>query len=113
MEEDLVILIAAYGVFLEYRYYLIEKVYPNGFPFTVKELDDYAHEIGVILILLAVIMEVVNILFLAVNNWGFSSLVFNFIEITILFVLNLVASTIILTFIYKIVRINSNAKNEV
>ena len=75
LEEEIVILIAAFGVFLEHRYWLLDRLYPDGIPADVKTFDQYTHEFGVFLILLAIFMEATDLGFLALNNWVLNSLV--------------------------------------
>jgi len=105
LEEDIVVLVAAFGVFLEHRCYLINKAYPIDIPKSVELIDKYSHKIGIFLILLAVFMEMIDLLFLAVNNWGMSFLTLNFIEVSILFSLNVIVSIIILRYLFEIILI--------
>ena len=57
IEENIAILIAAFGVFLEYRRWLLDRIYPDAIPDSVYQFDRYSRDIGVILILIAIFME--------------------------------------------------------
>jgi uncharacterized membrane protein len=91
MEENIIILIAAFGVFLEHRRWLLDRMYPDSMPESVDVFDRYSHDIGVFLILTAIFMESVNLLFLALNNWGIDFPGLKYAEITLLFAANLIA----------------------
>lgn len=104
LEGNIVILVAAFGVFLEHRGYLLEKMYPGGAPDTVGQFDDYSHHIGVMFILVAIAMEALDLLFLAFNKWGFTSPVLQFSEIAVLFVANVMAFAMLIHFGLKTLR---------
>jgi hypothetical protein len=91
MEEDIAILLAAFGVFLEHRFWLLDKIYPNGVPEPAKKFDLYAQHVGILLIMIAVFIECFDMLFLAFNTWGFSNAGLKYLEVTFLFVCNTVA----------------------
>lgn len=88
MEGNIVILLACFGVFLEHRRYLLAKIYPDGLPEPVQRFDHASHHIGVMFILIAIVTEFLDLLFLALNSWGFVSSAVQFTEIATLFAIN-------------------------
>lgn len=90
MEGSIVILLACFGVFLEHRRNLLEKIYPDGLPDDVDRFDRESHHIGVMFIMVAILTEFLDLLFLALNSWGFVSSSLQFIEIGTLFAINAV-----------------------
>ena len=91
MEENVAILIAAFGVFLEHRRYLLEKVYAGPIPEPVDAFDRYSHGVGIMFLMIAILMEALNLLFLAMNTWGFDGPVVKYTEIAFMFALNVLA----------------------
>ena len=57
MEGNIVILFACFGVFLEHRRYLLDKIYPDGLPGSVEQFDHASHHIGVMCILVAIVAD--------------------------------------------------------
>ena len=98
MEQSIAILLAAFGVFLEHRRYVLERIYPDAIPEPIQQFDHYSHNIGVMMILIAILMEALALLFLAFNSWGFNFAGLKYIEISLLFGINLVASGMLLKF---------------
>jgi len=91
LEADIAIQMAAFGVFLEHRGWLLDRIYLDGIPETVKQFDRYCHDVGVLLILIAVIIESVDLFFLALNNWGIEFAGLKYTEIALLVAINLTA----------------------
>ena len=104
MESNIVILIAGFGVFLEHRRWLLERIYPDGIPEPVDLFDKYSHDIGVLLILIAILMESADILFLAFNTWGLEMTWLKYVEISTLFFMNIVAVCVVAVFGFKLVK---------
>ncbi len=102
LEEDIAILIVAFGVLLEHRFWLLERIYPNGVPAPVQKLDLYSQKFGIFLIIIAVIIECFDMAFLALNIWGFDHSGLKYFEISILFSANVVASLSIARYCFKI-----------
>jgi len=104
LEGSIAILIASFGVFLEHRRYLLDRIYSNDLPDAVEKFDLYSHNVGVMFILVAILMESADLFFLALNSWqiGFSEL--KFIEIALLFAINLVSFIMFLIFGYKSIK---------
>ena len=98
LEENIAILIAAFGVFLEHRIYLLRKIYPDTIPEHVAEFDQYSHDAGVMFIMLAIFMEATDLFFLALNSWGFVQTSLKYIEISILFGINLLSAGMFIVF---------------
>ncbi len=103
LEEGITILIATFGVFLEHRCWLLERLYPDGLPGAVEQFDDFAHDIGLYLILIAIVIEAHDILFLALNKWGLDFPGLKYTEITMLFASNLLALAIIVFFGWRLI----------
>lgn len=101
LEENIAILIAAFGVFLEHRCYLLRRIYPDGIPDTVEQFDQYSHNIGVMFILVAIVIVAIDLLFLALDTWGINLSVLKYVEISILFSINLIAALMLVVFGFK------------
>ncbi len=91
LEDDIAILLAAYGVFLEHRRYLLDMIYKDGLPPAIEAFDDYSHQFGVLMILVAVLLVALDLLFLALSTWGITFLSLKYLEISLLFLINLLA----------------------
>lgn len=104
MEGNIVILLACFGVFLEHRHYLLEKVYPNGLPESVDQLDRSSHHVGVMFIFIAILTELLNLLFLTLNSWGVVSTGLKFAEISVLFSINAAAFLYLGAFAVRILK---------
>lgn len=104
MEGNIVILLACFGVFLEHRRYLLAKIYPDGLPEPVKRFDNSSHHIGVMFILVAIVTEFLDLLFLALNSWGFVSAGIRFAEIATLFTINAATFVSLAIFILWVLR---------
>lgn len=104
MEGNIVILLACFGVFLEHRRYLLAKIYPDGLPDAVERFDRSSHHIGVMFILIAIITEFLDLLFLALNSWGFVSPGIRFAEIATLFAINAATFVCLAIFILWVLR---------
>ncbi|MBT3766470.1 MAG: hypothetical protein HOB79_04885 [Rhodospirillaceae bacterium] len=98
LEENIAILIAAFGVFLEHRIYLLRKIYPDTIPESVAEFDQYSHNVGVMFIMLAILMEATDLFFLALNSWGFAMSSLKYLEISILFSINVLSAGMFVIF---------------
>ena len=104
MEGNIVILLACFGVFLEHRRYLLAKIYPDGLPDAVDRFDRSSHHIGVMFILIAIITEFLDLLFLTLNSWGFVSTGIRFAEIATLFAINATTFVCLAVFILWVFR---------
>ncbi|MGB0631597.1 MAG: hypothetical protein ACPGRZ_12975, partial [Alphaproteobacteria bacterium] len=104
MEGSIVILLACFGVFLEHRRYLLHKIHPEGIPEAVQRFDRSSHHIGVMFIMIAILTEFLDLLFLALNSWGFTSKGVNFAEIAALFAINCVTFLCLAAFVVWVVR---------
>ena len=98
MEENIAILIAAFGVFLEYRHWLLDRKFPDGIPDAVHNFDRYAHDVGVTLILIAIFIEATSLFFLAFSSWGVEFSGLKYLEVAMIFVANISAVLIISRF---------------
>ena len=98
LEEDIAILLAAFGVFLEHRFWLLDRIYPNGVPEPLREFDLYGQKFGIFLILIAVVIECLDMAFLAINIWGLDNSTIKYLEISLLFAGNILAVSGILRF---------------
>ena len=95
MENNIAVLIAGYGVFLEHRRWLLVRIYPDPLPVAVDQFDRYCQDIGVYLILTAIAIEAADLMFLAFNNWGLNSPHIKYLEVLCLFATNLMALALI------------------
>ena len=103
MEEDLAILLASFGIFLEHRW-LLERVYPEGVPEPVAKFDLKGRKFGILLILLAVLIECFDMAFLALNTWGLDHSGLKYFEVALLFAGNVLAVVGVTRFSFEIVR---------
>ncbi|MAF48509.1 MAG: hypothetical protein CMM10_09610 [Rhodospirillaceae bacterium] len=106
LENSIAILIAAFGIFLEHRRWLLDRIHPDGLSEKVEQFDRYSHDIGVLLIMIAILMEAADVLFLALNTWGFEFAGLKYSEVLVLFAINLLAIITILLFAWRIIRRN-------
>ena len=104
LETNIVILIAAFGIFLEYRHWLLERNYPDGIPEDIDKFDKNSHDISVLLILIAILAESVDLFFIALNHWGIAFTVLKYTEISILFFANITAIALIGIFGLRLLR---------
>ena len=88
MEGNIVILLACFGMFLGHRRYLLDKIYPDGLPESVEQFDHASHHFGVMFILVAIVVEFLDLFFLALNSWGIVLPTVQFVEIAMLFAIN-------------------------
>lgn len=88
-EGSIVLLIGCFGVFLEHRHYLLDKIYSGALPDSVARFDHASHNLGVMFIMAALFIEFLDLLFLSLNNWGFAEPWFKFLEISVLFAGNM------------------------
>ena len=70
---------------------LLEKVYAGPIPEPVDAFDRYSHGVGIMFLMIAILMEALNLLFLAMNTWGFDGPVVKYTEIAFMFALNVLA----------------------
>ncbi len=91
-------------MFLEHRRYLLEEVYPKGLPESVDQFDHSSHHVGVMFIFLAILTELLNLLFLTLNSWGSVSTGLKFAEISVLFFINAVAFLYLGAFVVQILK---------
>lgn len=104
LEENIAILIAAFGVFLEHRSYLLAKMFPEGIPDKVNEFDEYCHFMGVMFILIAIFVVALDLFFLALNTWGIELPVLKYGEILVLFCINGLTIFLLMVFSLKVYR---------
>jgi len=98
LEDNIALLLAAFGVFVEHRRYLLNIIYEDAIPERIDMFDQYSHNIGVLFILVAVLLVALDLLFLAFNTWGIIFPALKFIEILILFLINLMGFGMLITF---------------
>ena len=89
LEEDIAIVIAAFGVFLDNRRWLVRAKYGDDQPESEVSLSAVCQHYGVGFILLGIFIEVIDLAFLALNNYGLGSGTLKFIEVGVLFLLNI------------------------
>lgn len=104
LEENIAILLAAFGAFLELRPSVTEHLYENSPPAIEIAINDIAQLYGVYIILLAISIECIDLGILALETWSLNYPILKFIEIFILFSLNLVAVILLIKFFVKILR---------
>lgn len=107
LEENIAILIACFGVFLEHRRHLLKKIHPSGLPESVNRFDHVSHDIGIMFIMIGLFIEFLDLLFLTTNGWGVSGPGFKFAEILILFIANALAFAMLGFFGVRSLRLRS------
>jgi hypothetical protein len=95
LEENIVILIACFGVFLEHRRYLLNKIYETNIPGFIEQFDQYSHNMGVMFIMIAILIEALDLCFLALNKYRIDFPGLKYFEILLLFVINIMASILL------------------
>ena len=75
--------------------------FPDGIPDAVHNFDRYAHDVGVILILIAVFIEAASLFFLALNGWGVESAGRKYAEVAMLLTANVSAVLMIARFEFR------------
>lgn len=68
LEDDIAILLAAYGVFLEHHRYLLDMIYKDGLLPAIEAFDDYSHQFGVLMIPVAFLLVALDLLILALST---------------------------------------------
>ncbi|MGB0681138.1 MAG: hypothetical protein ACPGOV_00425 [Magnetovibrionaceae bacterium] len=101
VEAGINVLIAAFGVFLEHRNWLLSQIYGDQVPKVVADYDQYCLDTGVLFIILAILIECADVLFLAANNWGLDGPAISYAEIAVLFVCNLGLLVAVLRFFLR------------
>ncbi len=104
LEENIAILIAAFGVFLEHRSYLLNLIYPDGLPEPVAQFDQYSHNAGVMFIFVAILVVAIDLFFLALNTWGVTFATLKFLEISVLFGINLLTFLMFIVFGFRAIQ---------
>lgn len=89
LEEDIAIVIAAFGVFLDNRRWLVRAKYANDVPENEAALSAVCQRYGVGFILLGIFIEVIDLAFLTINSHGFGTPLVRISEVSVLFVLNI------------------------
>lgn len=97
-EENIAIVIAAFGVFLDLRRWVIRSHYGDEIPEAEQIRSTFCQQRGVQFILLGILIEVVDLCFLAITNFGLDTPLFLYSELVVLFVFNLFAITLLITF---------------
>lgn len=104
MEGSIVILIACFGVFLEHRRNLLAKIYPEGVPERIERFDRSSHHVGVMFIMIAILTEFLDLLFLALDSWGVNWNGLQIVEIATLFTINALTFLCLAAFIVWVLR---------
>jgi hypothetical protein len=103
LEGSVTILVAAYGVFLERLGWLAERAGLDAGPSDAL-LHRRAHDAGNALILMAIFMEAVSLLVLALDTLGLSAPALKFAEVALLFATNGFAAGIAAVFAIRVMR---------
>ncbi|MBO6520569.1 MAG: hypothetical protein JJ900_08515 [Rhodospirillales bacterium] len=89
LEEDIAIVVAAFGVFLDNRRWLVRGRYGDNVPDHEQTFSELCQKFGVGLILMGIFIEVVDLGFLALDNFGFTLPMIRYSEVGFMFLLNL------------------------
>lgn len=98
LEENIAIVIAAFGVFLDLRRWVVRSFYADGVPEEEEARSAFCQKRGVQFILLGILIEIVDLCFLALTNFGLDMPILLYGEFLVLLVLNLVAIVSLLIF---------------
>ncbi|RED48653.1 hypothetical protein [Aestuariispira insulae] len=101
LENEIVILIATFGVMLEHRYWIIEKIHGSAIPEKERQLDSGIQRDGVALILVAVMLELTASTFSGINFWINDASLLKYVEILVLLIFNAIAVLLIFRFLLR------------
>lgn len=100
LEEDIAILLASYGAFLECRPWISEYLCKNKIDQLSEKLNFECQKYGIFFILLAVFIECFDLALMAFETWNFHFPFLKFIEIVILLLLNILSTLLMIKFLY-------------
>lgn len=104
LEENIAIVIAAFGVFLDNRHRLVRAVYGENPSGREVRLSALCKEYGFSLVLLGVFIEIVDLCFLAMNSFGIVTALVEYAELSLLFFLNIFALALVARFAVGVAR---------
>ena len=96
-EEDIALVLVAYGVLLEERKLLLKKAYPEGPPPHEHPLTESAETYGAYILMIGLVMEMIDQLedhIAALGPWGVS------VSVAVMMVLHLAATLALLWFLW-------------
>ena len=99
LEENVAIAIAAFGVFLENRHRILTAAQGNDLSQRDIDISELCQKIGFPLLLLGILIEVVDLIFLALYNYGWVSHLSDLMEVGFLFLLNAFALFLLTRFL--------------
>lgn len=104
LEDDIALLMALYGVFLDKRRWVVHFQIPTDVSAATKDFADDTQKTGIALILIAIIIKVIDMFFMSMNTWGAGSTFIVYLEAAFLFAVNIVAMVLLVRFLFNLVK---------
>lgn len=104
LEDEIALLMGLYGIFLDKRRWVVHFQSPKDAATATKDFADDTQKTGIALILIAIGIKVIDIFFLSMNSWGVGSTAFIYVELTLLFAVNLMAMLLMVRFVILLFR---------
>lgn len=104
LEDDIALLMALYGVFLDKRRWVVHFQTPGDVSAATKDFADDTQKTGIALILIAIIIKVIDMFFMSMNTWGAGSTFIVYLEATFLFTVNIVALVLLVRFLFNLIK---------
>lgn len=98
LEDDIALLMALYGVFLDKRRWVVHFQIEGNVPDTVKNFADNTQKTGIALILIAIGIKVIDMFFMTLNTWGVGETSVVYLEVVFLFTVNIIAMLLLIRF---------------
>lgn len=74
---------------------MLNKIYETNIPGFIEQFDQYSHNMGVMFIMIAILIEALDLCFLALNKYRIDFPGLKYFEILLLFVINIMASILL------------------
>lgn len=104
LEDDIALLMALYGVFLDKRRWVVHFQVADDVSTETKDFADDTQKTGIALILIAIIVKVIDMFFMTMNSWGAGSTFIVYLEVVFLFAVNIVAMLLLIRFLLKLLK---------
>ena len=104
LEDDIALLMALYGVFLDKRRWVVHFQFTNDVSDATKDFADDTQKTGIALILIAIIVKVIDMFFMSMNTWGAGSTFAVYLEVIFLFAVNIVAMLLLIRFLVSLLQ---------
>ncbi len=104
LEDDIALLMALYGVFLDKRRWVVHFQIADDASDVTKAFADETQKTGIALILIAIIVKVIDMFFMSMNTWGVGSTFIVYLEVVFLFAVNIVAILLLVRFLFSLLK---------